>query len=402
MQRAPSRPQAPSDTTAAGADRGFAFAQRVLIAVAVAVSVVLVVLFVWYASDLLMLLFAGILVSIALRRLNGVLQRATGLGHSASLAIVTLGLLAAAGLVGSVAAGRIASQATQLTDQLQVALETVRGRLDGYAWAQEAVERLPDLRELLLGSGGVLSRLTGLASTTLGALINVVVVGVVGVYLASQPGLYSSGVKRLLPFRYRPRAAEVLDVLDDTLGRWLLGRLALMVVNGGLTALALWAIGVPLALTLGVIAGVLNFIPNFGPFIAAVPAVLIAFTQGPLLAVYTAVVYLVLQLTDAYVLTPLVDRRSSELPPVMTISAQLLLGVLFGFIGLLVASPLTAAAMILVKMLYVEDVLGDPIMRNGAAGARQDAAHAAEAGIAVSADARGNRPAAPDGPEERQ
>jgi predicted PurR-regulated permease PerM len=123
----------------------------------------------------------------------------------------------------------------------------------------------------------------------------------------------------------------------------------------------LWANGVPLAPTLGVIAGVLNFIPNFGPIIAAVPAILIALMKGPGLALYTGGVYLVVQMVDGYILTPLVDRRSVELPPVLTISAQLLLGVLFGFVGLLVASPLTATGMILVKMLYIEDVLGDHV-----------------------------------------
>lgn len=133
----------------------------------------------------------------------------------------------------------------------------------------------------------------------------------------------------------------------------------------------------PLALIPGVIAGVLNFIPNVGPFIAAVPAVFIALTERPSLAVYTAGVYLVVQMVDGYVLTPLVDRRSVEIRPVLTISAQLLLGVLFGFVGLLVASPLTATAMILVKMLYVEDVLGDTVMHEGAPDQDRARMHAA-------------------------
>ena len=154
----------------------------------------------------------------------------------------------------------------------------------------------------------------------------------------------------------------MLGVLDDALGRWLLGRFALMLINGALTALALWLLGVPLAVALGVIAGVLNFIPNFGPFIAAVPAVLIAFIESPQLALYTALVYVVVQMLDGYVFTPIVDRKSVDLPPVVTIAMQLLLGLLLGFMGLLVASPLAAVIMITVKMLYVEDVLGDPVM----------------------------------------
>jgi predicted PurR-regulated permease PerM len=107
---------------------------------------------------------------------------------------------------------------------------------------------------------------------------------------------------------------------------------------------------------------VFNFIPNVGPFIAAVPAVLLALVQSPQTAAYAVIVFVVVQTVDAYILTPLVDRKSVELPPVLTIAAQLLLGIMFGFVGLLLASPLAAAAMILVKMLYVEDVLGDRIM----------------------------------------
>ena len=257
----------------------------------------------------------------------------------------------------------------------------MRARLEGYEWAQQAIDQLPSLSEAFVGRGGVLSRLPGVASLPLGLIVNVVVVIVVGLYLALQPGLYSAGIKHLLPFRARRRAGEVLSALDQALGRWLLGRFGLMVINGGLTATALWLLGVPLAFTLGLIAGVLNFIPNVGPFIAAVPAVLIAFVQSPQTALYTMIVYLVVQVVDAYILTPLVDRKSVELPPVVTIAAQVLLGLMFGFVGLLLASPLTAAAMILVKMLYVEDVLGDRIMGESAGDADEpiDAGHQSQA-----------------------
>lgn len=339
---------------------GFAFAQRVLIATLVVVAVMTLLALVWYAADLLMLLFAAVLVSIPLRRLREFVRTTTGLGCGASLAVVILVLGAAFAGVVLLSAGRIASQADEFAAGLQSALEGLRRRYADNRWVQDALSRLPSLGELLIG-GGALPSLTGFASTTLGAVINAAIVAIVAIYLAAQTELYSRGIKHLLPYRSRGRAGEVLGAIDEALGRWIMGRLVLMVINGALTAGALWAIGVPMAFTLGVIAGVLNFIPNFGPFIAAVPAVLIALVESPALALYTALVYLVVQMIDAYVLTPLVDRRSVELPPVVTVAAQLLLGVLFGFIGLLVASPFTATVMIVVKMLYVEDVLGDPI-----------------------------------------
>ena len=159
-----------------------------------------------------------------------------------------------------------------------------------------------------------------------------------------------------------------MSVIDDSLWRWLGGRFLLMLSNGALTAAGLWLLGVPLALSLGIIAGASNFIPNIGPWIAAVPAVLIGFLQGPQQALYVALLYLLLQALDGYVPTPLVDRKSVKLAPVLTITAQVLLGVAFAFIGILLASPLTAAAVILVNMVYVEGVLGDRVMQRDAEG----------------------------------
>lgn len=369
------RPQTVRDSDA----RDFQLARQVLIATCVVSSIVLVLVLVLYASDLLMLMFAGVLLSILLRRFSA-LVRGTGLGQGLSLTIVTLVLFGLVAVFFWLVADRIAVQGTELVDRLRTALESVRSRLSGYEWADKVFDGLPSLAELLLGRSGVLSRLPGFASTTLGVIANVAVVIVVGIYFASQPTLYSAGIKHLLPLRARPRAGEVLDTLDDALGRWLLGRFALMVINGGLTTIALWLLGVPLAPTLGLIAGVLNFIPNFGPFIAAVPAVLLAFVQSPQTALYTALIYLLVQMVDGYILTPLVDRKSVELPPVLTITAQLLLGLMFGFIGLIVASPLAAAVLILVKMLYVEDLLGDPIMGDRIDSSRQhlDAVHGSE------------------------
>lgn len=354
------------ETEAGRESESLKFARRVLIATLVVASVVLVLLFMWYAADLLMLVFAGVLVSILLRGFSGWLHQKIHLGRGLSLAIVALALGILIIVVVWLVTGRIGTQVTELRQQLPVAAENVKNYFGQYEWARNAIEGLPKLNDLLARRGGtIVSQLTGLASTTLGTIVNVLIVLVVGLYLASQPDLYSRGIKHLLPFSYRERAGEIIDLIDEALRRWLMGRFGLMLINGGLTAAGLWLLGVPLALTLGLLAGLLNFVPNFGPFIAAVPALLVAFLQSPQQALYVALLYLVLQSVDGYILTPLVDRRSVELPPVLTITAQVLLGLAFGFIGILLASPLTAVAMILLKTLYVEDVLGDQVMHEG-------------------------------------
>jgi predicted PurR-regulated permease PerM len=345
------------------------FARRALIAALAAAGILLGLLFVWYASDLLMFVFAGVLVSILLRGFSRFLRRKTGIGRGLSLAIVTLVIVAIIAAGAWLIAGRIGSQMGELWRKLPLAVENLLRYVGQFEWVSRAIDSLPSLGELLASrSGNVISRLTGVASTTLGAVINILVITVTGLYLALQPDLYSRGIKHLLPFRYRERAGEVMSAIDKALWRWLGGRLGLMLINGGATTVGLWLLGVPLALTLGLLAGLLNFIPNFGPVIAAVPAVLIGLLQSPQQALYVALLYLAVQMIDGYVLTPLVERRSVELPPVLTITAQLLLGSAFGLIGVMLATPLTAAAMILVKMLYVEDVLGDRVMHDDGAG----------------------------------
>ncbi|HEY8535821.1 MAG TPA: AI-2E family transporter [Vicinamibacterales bacterium] len=340
------------------------FAQRAFVVSCVVAAVALGLLFIWYAAPLLLLVFAGILVSIPLRLAKHAIEERTPLGSGASLTVVLLALTALLVTTGGAIVGSIMSQATTLASQLQEAARTVQERMQDSAWAGQILQQVPSLTDVVAGRTDALSRVFGLASSTLTWVVNALIVIVVGIYVAAQPQLYSQGLRHVLPFRWRRRADDVLAALDAALSRWLVGRLALMVANGALTTIALWLLGVPLAFTLGVLAGLLNFIPNFGPIIAAIPAVLIAFAHSPSMALYTALVYVAVQMVDGYVLTPLVDRRSVELPPALTIAAQVLLGVLFGFIGLLVASPLTACALILVKMLYVEDLLGDEVMQD--------------------------------------
>ena len=134
-----------------------------------------------------------------------------------------------------------------------------------------------------------------------------------------------------------------------------------MIIIGVLTAVGLWLLGVPLALTLGLLAALLTFIPNIGPILAVVPAALLALLQSPTRALYVVLLYLGIQTVESYLLTPLMQKRTVSLPPALTIFAQVLMGILVGRIGLVLATPLTAALFVLVKMLYVEDILGDSI-----------------------------------------
>jgi predicted PurR-regulated permease PerM len=211
----------------------------------------------------------------------------------------------------------------------------------------------------------VLAKVTDVFSTSLGLLTDVVIGFFIGLFLAAQPQVYLTGLLRLLPREKRARAREVLHAIAYTLKWWLIGQFTSMSIVGFLFALGLWLLHVPLALTLGLLAMLLAFIPYIGPLLAAVPAVLFALTQSPTRALYVLVLYTAIQLIESYVLTPLIQRQAVLLPPVLTILAQVLLGVFVGGFGLMLATPLVATVLVLVKMLYIEDILGEPVQVTG-------------------------------------
>ncbi|MCZ7574449.1 MAG: AI-2E family transporter [Ardenticatenaceae bacterium] len=172
--------------------------------------------------------------------------------------------------------------------------------------------------------------------------------------------MYTHGFLRLIPRGKRDRGAQVLHAVKHSLWWWLLGQMTAMAVIGVLKSLGLWLLGVPLPLTLGLLAALLTFIPNFGPITAGTVATLVALTESPMKALYTILLAIGVQFIESHLVTPLVQREAVALPPAFTISGQVLMGALLGFRGLVFAVPLLAASLVVVKMLYIEDVLGEP------------------------------------------
>jgi predicted PurR-regulated permease PerM len=150
----------------------------------------------------------------------------------------------------------------------------------------------------------------------------------------------------------------VLHRLADTLWWWLLGRVASMTFIGVVTGIGLWLLDVPLAFVLGLLASLLSFIPNIGPILSAIPAILLAWVAGPEKALWVTGLYVGVQVVESFVLDPFIDRKTVYLPPAFTVFAQLVLALLGGLLGVALATPLAAAMVVLVAMLYVQDVLG--------------------------------------------
>lgn len=208
-------------------------------------------------------------------------------------------------------------------------------------------------------SGRVFGVVGKLFSTTFGSAMNVSFVLFVGIFLAIRPQFYRDHFALLFPPGRRSRVTEILDDVGETLFAWLQGRAATMAITGVGTAIVLWLLGVPLALTLGVITGLLTFIPNIGAILALTLSMLVALSQGPGVVLGVVIAYGVLQFIESNIVTPVIQQHQTSVPPPILLSAQLMMAVTTGFLGVLVATPLVAAVIVLVREVYVKDVLGD-------------------------------------------
>lgn len=305
------------------------------------------------AAQPLLLTFAGILFGTALRGAAEFVSRKLGwrVGWSLAACVALLALASLGALLWVIPS--LAQEATELAEKAGQALESVRATAPGAVlqrWLPSSGGSGPQLRQLLSQAGGVLASGAGL----LGAIVFVLFVSL---YVAVSPEPYRQGVVRLVPVRHRERARQLLESLARTLRRWLLGRSLSMSAVGLATGLGTWALGIPLAPTLGLLAGVLGFVPNIGPIVSAIPAVLVAFTVSPLHVVYVLVLYLTINLADGYGLTPWLQKRAVALPPALIISSQIVTAALWGVLGVTLSTPLMACLVVMIQQLYVEDAL---------------------------------------------
>ncbi|GIZ50130.1 AI-2E family transporter [Noviherbaspirillum aridicola] len=316
---------------------------------------------IWLAPEVLLLIFACVLMAILLYDVSARLRGWLGLPNWAALTIVVVLLLALIVGGGWLMAPQISRQSSELAEAVPQALQELRDTLSRYPMLESLSSGMPAGEQMTKQLGSLLPRAGLVFSGVLGVLGNVAIIAFVGVYLAAQPRPYINGIVILVPTRRRERAREVLDELGRTLGQWLAGKALSMLIVGIVTTAGLALLGVPLALVLGIIAGLLDFIPYVGPIVAGVPAVLIAFTESPALAGSVALLFLAIQIGEGYLLMPLIERRTVSLPPAVTIVVQVLMGALFGMAGVALATPLAAVGAVLITMLYVQDVLGDRV-----------------------------------------
>lgn len=307
----------------------------------------------WQLADVLLLVFGAVIFATVLRAISRPLIVRGRWPARLALAVAVVLLLGGFAAVGWLTGDRIAAQFDSLRQRLPDALQSATAWLEAYPLGVAVIDAS---RELAAGDVPW-GRIANVASKTVGAIGAIALIVFVGIFLAADPGLYRRGLLALLPPDVRPAVDDALLASGRALERWLLGQGVSMLFVGVATAAGLAILAVPVALSLGLIAGVLAFIPFFGPIVSGALAVLFAFTQGPEQALYVAILVIAIQQVEGNLLMPFVQRWAVSLPPVLGVLAGVVFGLLLGVVGLIFATPLMVVIMVLVRKLYVERFL---------------------------------------------
>jgi predicted PurR-regulated permease PerM len=317
----------------------------------------------WYASGTLLLIFAGLLVAVVLDSAAGLIERFLPMSRWLALTLTCLVLALALG-------GGLLWGGYKLMDQADILIDTVEKQINAIAdeltKAGVAAPTGPDrsgisvLRSLLPDPRTLVSSASSWFATTFGTLGNIALIIFIGAFAAANPELYRRGALLLVPRGKRARVGEVVDEVARMLHGWLVGQMLSMLFIGVLTTLLLLWLGLPSALVLGVFAGLMNFVPYAGPVITAVPIALVAMTISNTTLALAVGGFTLIQQFENNIFSPLVQRRVSDIPPLLLLIGLMLAGTLFGAAGVALAAPLTATIRILVLRLYVEDVLERP------------------------------------------
>jgi predicted PurR-regulated permease PerM len=325
------------------------YVRRVLIAL----GLVALVFAAWQLREVLLMLFGAVVVASVVRAIADPISRLTRLPSGAAVGLAALIIFGLIGAVAWLIGGMFAQQFDVLTKTLPQSIDKLQ------AWVESLglTHQLQNWRAAISSGSGILSTVSSFASSAANTLANILVVIFGGIFLAAEPKFYRTGAIKLIPQSKRATVMEAILEAERALRLWLKGQVIAMVVIGAMTGTALWLLGVESWLVLGLLAGLLEFIPFAGPILAAVPAVLIALAQSTDLALWVIGAYIFVQHAEAYLIQPLIQRYAVDLPAVILLFSLLAFGVLFGTIGVVLAAPLAVVTYVLVKRLYVIDTL---------------------------------------------
>jgi predicted PurR-regulated permease PerM len=315
------------------------------------VSIAALAIGLWQIRVAVLLAFGAILIAILLRVMAAAICVWTRIPVVVSLVMATTLVLAICALAVWLFGSQLSSQFADLLKHVEAGERALQSLFESHGISLLGPTVAKQGTSLITGA------IAKALSTSVQFLEAAVVLIITAVYLAAQPQLYRHGIAMLFPRAHRPLALEAIELIGRTLKLWLLGQLILMLMVGLLTLLAAFIIGLPNPAALALIAGICEVIPYLGPFLSAIPALLVALTIGMMPALWTAVAYLAIHLFEGYVSAPIVQRHFITIPPALILIGIVAVDLLFGTIGIILAAPITVAVYMAVKMIYVDDPL---------------------------------------------
>ncbi len=328
----------------------YSFVQKVWIVCSILALIIIFLLLVEATFNVIILIFAGVLIACYFRGISSFLEKKTGWNSSVTLTISIGGTFLILAGIFWLAGATISNEAEKIEDALPAMIEEVKGLLNDSDVGQEGIEKVEEWRD----SGKFGTFVSRLFGSTFGYMGDFLIIVVIGIFFTASPHLYLDGIVQLVPPAKREKAEGVLKKLATGLKKWLAGRFLAMLAVFILTSIGLVILGVLMWLTLALIAGLLNFIPNFGPIAASIPAILIALSISPTTAAIVAGLYLVVQLLESGLINPMAQKKLVKIPPALIIISQLLVGAMTGIWGIILATPILLMVIILVQQLYVK------------------------------------------------
>ncbi len=336
---------------------GSAPANPVVSALLLTVGLVLALILVWLGRVIFLLLFAGILAAVLLSSIVDWIKATLKLKRGLALAVVLLAASALVFLALWITGPNIVEQFAKLQIDLPQAVQRLAERVKEHGWGRWLLVQWSGYSQLSDNISYALTQIGGIMLNTASVLAGLVIVGFLGLYLAAEPEVYFSGIRRATPLRYRANFDACAASAVRNLRWWLLAQMLSMAAVGTLVTIGLWILDVPLAGTLGMIAALMTFIPNVGPILSVIPAALLALAISPGRGLLTIALFILVHFLEGNIITPLLQRRIVRLPPALTLTAQLLLAVTAGPLGLALAAPLTAAALGIFQILFPADTI---------------------------------------------
>lgn len=326
------------------------FSKKIWIAGGIIILILLLVSLFKILLPVLFLILAAVLISIYFHGCADLLKKYLHWPSKLTVVVsVVFNLLLLIGFFWFVGA-RIQQQVSQLSTTLPETIQNVKDQMSRSTIGNKALQ--------LLNSTGDSKKTMDVAkhffSSGFGILSDLYIVILLALFFTASPSLYKKGMIQLLPTKAKDKGKELISDLQNVLKKWLEGAIIGFFFIAILTGIGLLIIGMPLVLTLALIAGLLNFIPNFGPLIALIPAVLMALMQSPTTAIIVACMYTFIQILQTSVTQPIIQKKMVNIPPALTIIGQVGLGILAGFWGVLLAVPVVAILMTIVNKLYIE------------------------------------------------